>query len=338
VLPETFPGIEFDAAGVCSICRADATGSGAVRNGTERARQRFMELVDEVSARPGYHCLLAFSGGKDSTYTLHLLRKIYKLRVLAVTFDNGFLSPQAFTNMRKVLERIDADHLLVKPRYELLRKLFAAVAQTHPFPPKVLERASSVCNACIGLVKNICLRTAIEQQIPLIVYGWSPGQAPVSAAVFQFNRLMLRQMQKARMTPLQQIACDNLKPYMLTETHLEEAGTLPYSVNPLAFESYDKESIIETIRSYGWEQPSDTDGNSTNCLLNSIAIRLHLRDYGFHPYAAEVAHLVRTGAITREQGLAELEDLGSEQIAHDVAEALGIKSWQCGDTCCRPPG
>ena len=323
VLPETFPGIRFDEAGVCNYC-LDYAARKEPELKVARAKQKFEELAASVRGRPGYHCVLAYSGGKDSTYTLWLLREHYDLRVLAVTFDNGFLSAGSFENIRRMVEKVNADHLLVKPRFDLLRGLFAQVARTSPFPPAALERASSICNACIALVKGATLRVALEQRVPLIAYGWSPGQAPVSAAVFQFNRPMLRQMQQARMAPLLAVAGDALRPYMLGEEHLDSGQPLPYSVNPLAFEGYDEQRIIDKIKQLGWEPPADTDGNSSNCLLNSLANQLHLADHGFHPYAFEIAGLVRAGAISRSEGIEKLENLGSSKVAGEVAGRLGL--------------
>ena len=94
VLPATFPGIRFDGNGVCDHCLKfeRRTGSDVEK---ERNRRRFQEIVESISDRPGFHCALALSGGKESSYTLSLLREHYGLRVLAVTFDNGFISPQA---------------------------------------------------------------------------------------------------------------------------------------------------------------------------------------------------------------------------------------------------
>ena len=51
-----------------------------------------IEFIREHEPEEGY--FVGDSGGKDSTYTLSLLRQRYNLRVLAVTFDNGFISPQ----------------------------------------------------------------------------------------------------------------------------------------------------------------------------------------------------------------------------------------------------
>jgi hypothetical protein len=242
--------------------------------------------------------------------------------VLAVTFDNGFVSPQAFTNIRQVVEAVNADHIFIKPRFDLLRRIFSQVAVDNPYPMKALERASSICNACMGLVKSITLRIAIEQHIPIVAYGWSPGQAPIAAAVFRTNAQMIRQMQDTRMSPLLAIAGDDLAPYLLNESHFSQSNQFPYNVNPLVFHDYEERQVIEQVKQFGWEPPSDTDGNSTNCLLNIYATRVHLKKYGFHPYAFEVAGLVRCGAISRKHGLGSLAELGSEETAESVRARL----------------
>ena len=140
------------------------------------------------------------------------------------------------------------------------------------------------------------------------------------------NAIMLRQMHGARSTPLRAIAGDDVMPYVLTEELLTAHTELPYNVNLLAFHDYEEEQVLERVKQLGWEAPADTDGNSTNCLLNSYANRAHLRKYGFHPYAFEVAGLVRRGAMTREAGLKSLAELGGDETASWVAERLGIET------------
>jgi tRNA(Ile)-lysidine synthase TilS/MesJ len=325
VLPETFPGIRFDDEGVCNVCRAQH-GQAETDVAKKTVRQEFDELVKQVRPRAGYHCVLAYSGGKDSSYTLWLLAKQYDLRVLAVTFDNGFNSPQSFVNIRRIVEAVNADSIIVKPRLDLLKTVFAAVASKNPYPMKALERASSICTACITMVKNVLLRIALEQDAPMIAYGWSPGQAPLSAALFRTNAAMLKQTHEVRTAPLRQIVGDAIMPYTADNALLAERKTFPYSVNPLAFHDYDERIVRSRIEQLGWEAPRDTDGNSSNCRLNAFANRLHLERYGFHPYALEVAALVRGGNLTREEGLASLADLGDQNLAQTVAHELGLHS------------
>jgi 3'-phosphoadenosine 5'-phosphosulfate sulfotransferase (PAPS reductase)/FAD synthetase len=298
------------------------------RKNTESARARglaeFEDLARDVRTRKGIHCLLAYSGGKDSTFTLMQLVKRFELRTLAITVDNGFMSASAFENARRVVEALDADHMVVKPPIGALRRVFRTVLTENPFGTKATERASSICTSCIGLVKSVVMRVALERRVPIVAFGWSPGQAPVRAAMFRMNAQMVRQMQESRIAPLRQIAGDALDPYFIGEEHFADGVEYPFSVNPLAFLDYDEGRICEEIKQLGWLSPVDTDGNSTNCRMNTFANRVHLRQYGFHPYAFEVAGLVRSGVMSRADGLAKLADLGNEGVSDDVGRELGV--------------
>jgi tRNA(Ile)-lysidine synthase TilS/MesJ len=324
VLPETFPGIQFDSEGVCQYCREmpDPEKRAAQR---ARLRARFEALVEEVRPRPGYHCLMAWSGGKDSTYTLWLLREQYGLRVLAFTLDNGFTSPMALKNVRVVAENLGVDHVIVKPRFDLLRRIFVESArQDGLYPRRALERASSICNSCMGIAKGIGLRLALEREIPLLVYGWSPGQIPLASALFRFTRPMLRTFLQTAMLPLETVAGDQIAPYFPSDEMVLRAADLPYSVAPLAFLDYNEEAARVSLRALGWEPPTDTDPNSTNCLLNAFANQVHLEQMGYHPYAMELAGLVREGYMSREEALARLEVPPAPEVVAAVRVKLGL--------------
>ena len=323
ILPETFPGVRFDEEGVCQYCRRmpDAERRAAQK---ARLRARFGELVRQIRTRPGYHCLVSWSGGKDSTYTLWLLRERYGLHVLAFTFDNGFVSPGAFKNMRVVAENLKVDHVIVKPRFDLLRQVFAASMQPGMYPPRALERASGICNSCMALAKGMGLRMALEKDIPVLAYGWSPGQIPLASAVFRTNAQMLRAMIEAAVVPLEKAADSQIAVYFPEERHLENAREFPYNVSPLAFLDYDEETALRRIGALAWERPQDTDPNSTNCLLNSFANMVHLEQMGYHPYVMELAGLVREGYMSREEALDRLEVAAAPEVVAAVEAKLSL--------------
>ncbi|MBU0704887.1 MAG: hypothetical protein KKC18_13585 [Chloroflexi bacterium] len=327
VLPETFPGIQFDEEGICQYCRrTPATGAQAERRAGQKARlrARLDELVSQVRDRPGYHCLMSWSGGKDSTYTLWLLKEQYDLRILAFTFDNGFVSPAAMKNMQVVAENLKVDHVIVKPRFDLLRQLFLASTQPGMYPPRALERASGICNTCMALAKGIGLRMALEKNIPILAYGWSPGQIPLASAIFRTNQRMLQAMIEAAMAPLEKVAGDQIAVHFPETHHLRKAQDCPYNVSPLAFLDYDEETAVQRIKALGWVRPQDTDPNSTNCLLNSFANLAHLEQMGYHPYAMELAGLVREGYMSREEALDRLEIAAVPEVVAAVETKLGI--------------
>lgn len=327
ILPETFPGISFDQAGLCSHCRQFASKEAKLPENKKVYEQKFLDLL-QACAKEGstrsYDVLMAYSGGKDSTYTMALLRKKYNLRVLAMSFDNGFLSPTAITNINNVTNALGVDHVLFKPHWEMLRKIFRTAIERELYSKKTLERASTICTSCIGLVKSLCLKTAIEQNIPLVAFGWSPGQAPVEASIMKNNPALIRATQQAIVRPLRDVAGDQVDAYFLHENHYAMPERFPWNVHPMAWEYYNEEMILREIQKFGWTAPKDTDSNSSNCLLNAFANDIHIKRYGFHPYVWEIANMVREGVMSREEGHEKIYGKQQEGLVRTAKERLGI--------------
>jgi tRNA(Ile)-lysidine synthase TilS/MesJ len=324
VLPSAFPGATFDDAGLCNHCRDHEKTGGQMHSQKRRYREKFERLWAERPRNGGYDCLICYSGGKDSTYTLSLLAREYGGRVLAVTVDNGFVSPRAMENIRLVVEHLGVDHFFVKPRFDVLRRIFAACATKTIFPAKTLERASTICTACMAIVKFMSMQIVVEKRIPFIVYGWSPGQAPLASSVFRHNAAMMRKMQEALKEPLERVAGPDAISFFLSERHFEQEQYFPHNINPLAFLEYDEAAIHQKISEFGWQKPDDTDPNSTNCLLNAYANAVHVRQFGYNPYTFELAKLVREGALEREDALERLNQSEKAEILDSVRKRLNV--------------
>ncbi len=323
ILPATFPGIHFSAEGVCNFCQ-EFKGIEHLERQTAEYKQKFENLLDKHRGQSNYDVLMCYSGGKDSTYTLSILKKM-DLNVLAITLDNGFLSEQTNNNIRRVVEHFGIDHIYFKPNFQILKMIFRECVQGCIYPPKTLERASSICTSCIGIVKYYALRLALEKDIPFIAFGWSPGQAPVTSSIMKHNAQMVKMMQKVLFEPMYKIAGDGIKPYFLEENHFNGSYKFPYNINPLAFEEYNEKKIYQEISQWGWEAPKDTDANSTNCRLNSLANVVHKRQFEYNPYVFELSKLVRTGYLSRTLALEKINTVEDPRIVKLVQEKLGIK-------------
>jgi hypothetical protein len=110
----------------------------------------------------------------------------------------------------------------------------------------------------------------------------------------------------------------------LENTHRPDTPEFPTNVSPLAFLDYDEEAAVHRIQTLGWQRPQDTDPNSTNCLLNSFANSIHVKQMGYHPYVMELAGLVREGCMSREEALDRLEVAAAPEIVAAVEAKLGI--------------
>ncbi len=101
VLPETFPGIRFDAAGVCSVC-------AAYQAPEPRGLHALQNLVSQGST-----ILMPLSGGRDSSYGLHLAAKELGARVVAFTYDWGMVTDLARRNISRMCGELGIEHILV---------------------------------------------------------------------------------------------------------------------------------------------------------------------------------------------------------------------------------
>jgi hypothetical protein len=308
ILPETFPNIKFDSEGICNHCRQDESALAKAPSKKADYRQKLDELIASIKGNaPSYDAIMAYSGGKDSSYTLKLLRERYNLRVLALTFDNHFVSPTAFENIRAVTDALHVDHISFKPPWPLMKSLFGLTARDDIFSSATLLRASSMCTACIGFVKSLTLKVALEMTIPLTAFGWSPGQAPIQSAIMKTNASLIGSNQKALIKSLPDTLQAQMKSYFIPDDYyVSYKERFPTNIHPLAFFPYDEEKIKRELESIGWKAPTNTDTNSTNCLLNAYANQVHIERLKFHPYVWEIANMVRQGVMSRTEGMEKI--------------------------------
>lgn len=322
-LSENIPSVRLNPEGLCNYCVQHSSRQFSESPHSYTGIEEQLQAAFAPYRSRAYQVLLAYSGGKDSTFTLYKLRRSYDVSVLAVTFDNGFMTDQCRRNIQHVTTSLDVDSIIVKPSFARLARLFNLAASQKLFPPKALERASSICTACIGLVKSMVYREAISRKIPYLCFGWTPGQTPVKAPVVRLDYRMVLANQRQVQAPIVANLGQDYDRFFIDPEWLEdEREYVPALVYPLVFSPYDENQILKQIESIGWRKPQDTDTNSTNCLLNSYANYLHCRDYGYNPYSMEVAGLIREGFLNRQEGIRKLSYSGDEAIIKAVQDQL----------------
>ena len=325
ILPETFPGIEYDSDGVCSVCTKSQDRATHVPS-LDEFKVKLDGLIAEVKSQSHqYDALVAYSGGKDSTYLIYELQEKFGLRLLAFTLDNGFIPKPTFSNMRNVLEKLGVDHFVFKPRHDLTRRIFSVSGKCRVYPISLLKFGSSICISCIRMINNMSLRMAIEKGIPMVMLGNSPGQLVQSEneTIYKDNRIPY-ELKRALFKPLADKIGDEVYYYFLLDKDDYRAKPFPYTINPLPIIGYDESTIYRTISELGWKRPGDVDSCSTNCQLNSLGILWHKEQLNFHPYDYELSMLVRLGKISREEALERVEDPENKvlRLAREVEKRL----------------
>jgi tRNA(Ile)-lysidine synthase TilS/MesJ len=131
LLPETYPNIRYNGEDVCNYCLTYTLIE-------YKGEPKLEELLDTSRNRnkgEKYDCVVAVSGGRDSTFMVYELVEAYDMRVLAYNYDNGFVSEQAKLNLKKMTDALGVDlviNLRLSPIYIRERKRQNNDAQTMP--------------------------------------------------------------------------------------------------------------------------------------------------------------------------------------------------------------
>ncbi len=158
-LPETYETIEFDADGVCNICRQkvfkDATIDWAARKVALNA------LIEDYRGKYEYDCIVPFSGGKDSTFTLNYLMREYKLKPLVVQFNHGFMRETLLKNNERTFKKLGVDVLSFTPNWKVVKRVML----------EALIRKGDFCWHCHTGIFSYPMHVAIKYNTPLVLWG-----------------------------------------------------------------------------------------------------------------------------------------------------------------------
>jgi len=314
-LPQGYPGIKFNREGVCNYCIYFSLYRERENIIKEKLKKEILELINRVKRkkyRNRYDCIVAYSGGKDSSYLLYYLKEKFGLRILAHVLDNGFVSSQAFKNIKTVTHNLGIDCVITRPPIPLLKKVFVyALTERIPYPKEILAMMSQVCAVCLGMVFGTTLNNAIDKKIPLMFVGFTPGQYP---AVSLENFLKVRscmflsdKVYKDDPLDIIKIIGDSVRErfgkrveeFYFKSQYISSGMFVPKVLLPFhALLDYNEKEIIETISKIGWVRPRDTDACSTNCLINTLGNFACKKQLGYHPYIGELSHMVREGKMS----------------------------------------
>lgn len=333
ILPDTVPGITFNAQGICSLCEEHQAGAASPRAATHDGAQGLLTALRGRGRSPWYDCLCLYSGGKDSTFMLYTLAETLKLRVLAVTLDNWFLSPHTFQNIKTTLRKLSGvDHVLLKPSWAMVQAFFQAGFSFAPGTP-MGDRAylmGHACCSCFGLIGIFAGQLALEKRVRHIVVGTTPGQLRqkdihdlhkrYDSASDALRNLLLPLMREmgSRNPEFRR----RFRVGIVDTLRIARLKMVPFYEHV----PYDEAHVLRTVeQELGWVRPRDTDSCSTNCQMNALGIQVHRSRYGISPYVIPLAHDVRTGLMTRDEALTAVNgDLNPRIVAH-VAEQVGVR-------------
>ena len=108
ILPETFPFIVYDDKGECNYCK------NYKKKNQKRSLDELKALVEPYRSKDGSpDCLVPFSGGRDSMYVMHVIKKELDLNPIAFTYDWGMVTDLARRNIARICGELGVENIIV---------------------------------------------------------------------------------------------------------------------------------------------------------------------------------------------------------------------------------
>lgn len=305
-LPETHETITFDAEGVCNICNQQNFKKSSIDWG--QRKKDLDALVEEYRGRYDYDCLVPFSGGKDSTWTLHYLVKEYGLKPLVVRFDHGFMRPNLEENVKRTIRNLGVDIHTFTPNWKVVQKLMLQ---------SFLEKGD-FCWHCHTGIFSYPMWVALEKKVPLIFWGEPSAEytayydysQPEEVDEKRFNRYVNLGITSDDMFIRLAGALDprDLKPYRYPP--VKDLRGLGYrSVCLGSYIQWDVKKQSEIIaRDLGWKGdrvenvPPAYDYEKIECYMQGVRDYIKYIKRGYSRPSHLVALDIRNGRIKKDDG------------------------------------
>jgi N-acetyl sugar amidotransferase len=322
-MPETQEGITFDEMGICRACQSSEQ---KIHIDWVQRERHLRTLLEEAKAKAGnnYDCIIPISGGKDSTFQMHVLVKVYGMKPLAVTFSHNWFSETGWYNLQNALQQFDVDHIMFTPNRSLVNRIAR----------RSLGTIGDSCWHCHSGVGAFPLQIAVKFKIPLLVWGESiaesSGRASYECPVHKFDRDYFTKV-SAKLTP-KEMVCDylserDLYPFELpTIEEIERVGVFGIHLGDYLF--WDDERQTEFVREhYRWKE-TEMEGTykgykSAECIMAGMHDFTCYLKRGFGRATFHASIDVRNGLLTRAEGM-ELAKRYDPEIPEALKYYLGI--------------
>jgi len=301
----------------------------------------FAILKSKKDRNKDYDCILAFSGGRDSSYLLYYLVKVLNLKVLAYSVDNGFIPEQTKLNMKNATNILNVK--LVIENHDYLEKCLKhhILAWIHRPTPAMI---GVLCTGCrLGMDIRI-LNFAKKNKIPIVISGGNPFEGgsykfnimkitnnKKNYALYYILGYLLQIIRNPRWIMKPTCLITQIKEYyyhyfraIKMEKKLSILRISPY----YSYIRWKENEIISTIKTkLNWKNhPAIESTWRGDCDVSLLKSYLYKKTLGFNDKDDSLSTLIRDNQITREEALERLkkEEI-SKKVIEETLEKLRLK-------------
>lgn len=302
--------IPLNSTGWCEVCLELQKTPMLARKHLSQEQNVLDNLLKDYQNKgtSQYDALVLYSGGKDSSFMIRKVQQEFpSLRMLALSVDNGFMSPVAKENIEYLIPKLQVDHLFVKPDKRFYIKLFR-YALTHLNS----EGSYGTVDFSDGeFMLDTARRIAAEKNIPLILCGYSRFQVENGLKLNTFESPRTKELTDRKETAglrLEDIFSKEEVKYWWhgSEWPQEKVARLIF---PLYCWDIEEGEIIKKVNEWGLVPAQNYSPIVTNHQLIPLLGVLDVHQFGFSSFEKEFCRMIREGKANKKEWQAVFEFL-----------------------------
>ena len=316
VLPETMPFVRFDEAGVCNYCNHHRA-----RN-KPRPRAVLERLLEQYRTSSGDRCIVPFSGGRDSSFALHLVKREFGMQPITMTYDWGMVTDLARRNISRMCGELGVENILIaddiaNKRRNIKLNLVAWLKKPDLGMLNILMAGDKHFFRHIETIQQ-------ETGISLNLWGMNPLEVTHFKAGFlgfppDFEtkqvfytglggQIRYQALRGRRMIENPGYLNRSLWDTLSGEYYRSVKGKNDF-YNLFDYWSWNESEIDHAISTYGWERAIDTNstwriGDGTAAFYNYVYYTIA----GFSEHDTFRSNQIREGQLSRERALELIAD------------------------------
>ncbi len=284
----------------------------------------------------GYDCLVAISGGRDSSFAAYYAVKQMDLKVLGYTLDNGFMPEETKRNVRRIIDILGIDHVYHTPgsmkRYtpHLIRAWIAA-----PSPAAI----PLFCTGCRSGYESGIREIARQHHIRFVITGAGEPQESFAERLLAGDSrggiISRKDLMQGFIREIMHNPRYLLNPRclgMMAEEFRHRyrlRGKPSYETAPVfRYLAWNEELLMDVITNkLDWKAGDHTSSSwRSDCQIHVIRQYLYREMLGFTKNDDMLACLIREGHISREEAIQRLESENqiSEDYLTEVLAGMGL--------------
>lgn len=298
-------GITFDKEGVCSGCRVHEEKD--VIDWQERGK-KLESILENYRNKDGnnYDCIIPVSGARDSYFIVHIIKNVYKMHPLLVTYNKHYNTETGIKNLAYLKTLFGCDLFTMTVAPETVKKITRAT----------IKKMGSIYWHCLAGQTVFPVQIAARFKIPLIVWGAHQGLDQVGMFSHLDEVEMTRRYRKNHdlmgfeaedLIGFDSLTADDINPYRYPhDKELEKVGVRGiYLGNYVRWDSKKQHELM--IEKYGYRTSLQTRTfdtyNDVDCFnYSDIHDYIKFIKWGYGKATDHASREIRLKRMTRQEG------------------------------------